>query len=93
MTLAQFPFFKLVENNHQAEIALSAMSCFGNEHERKVLKPQAIKVQREFLHSNGEVCLANKVNRILADYLATYGDLSDNLLLFISKSIPFAKMA
>lgn len=93
MTLAQFPFFQLVENNHQAEIALSAMSCFGSEHERKVLKPQAIKVQREFLHSNGEVCLADKVNRILADYLSTYGDLSDNLLLFISKSIPFAKMA
>jgi len=93
MSLAQFPFFQLVENNHQAEIALSAMTCFGTEHERKVLKPQAVKAQREFLHSNGEVCLANKVNRILADYLATYGDLSDNLLLFISKSIPFAKMA
>ena len=35
---AQFPFFQLVENNRQAEIALSAMTCFGSEHERKILK-------------------------------------------------------
>ena len=88
-----FPFFKLVENNHQAEIALSALTCFGSEHERKVLKPQAVKIQREFLHSKEEVCLATKVNSILADYLAKHGDLSDSLLLFISKSIPFSKMA
>lgn len=89
----KYPFFKIVENDRQAEIALSVLSCFGTEQERKVLKPQAQKIQREIFHCIKDVCLTTKVNRILADYLTQYGDFSDNLLLLISKSISFSKMA
>lgn len=90
---AQYSFFKLVENEHAAVITLAAISCFGTEHEKKVLKPQANQLLRAHLSDRNCICLTTQVNKIIANYLARHGDMSDKLMLFISKGLPLAVAA
>ncbi len=81
------PFFELIKNSEQAELTLCTLSCFGNTQERKVLKPLAQYIQRKHIQENQQTCLPSQVNRLLAIYLSEYGELSDELLIFISKGL------
>ncbi len=80
--LEKYPFFKLVSNRQQAEIALSAMVCFGNEQERNSFAPEVERIQQEF-----EDCLVSATNDLMVNYLDKNGEISDSLLIFLSKGI------
>lgn len=82
-----YPFFSLVRNQCQAEAALAALTCFGSDAEKQHFKPEALKLKREYLQSNKGICLAERVNSLISEYVATFGDLSDQLTIFVSKSI------
>ena len=83
----QLPFFNLVDTDEEASVVISTIMSFGNQRERKILKPQAQRLLRAYLTSRHECCLATQTNKLLADYLRQHGDLSDQLLIFISKVI------
>ncbi len=85
--LEKYPFFTLVKTRQQAEIALSAMVCFGNEKERKLFSPEVARIQQEFEDSAGHSDLVNEANNLLLNYLEDNGEFSDSLLIFLSKSI------
>ncbi|NVK38984.1 MAG: hypothetical protein HWE18_13745 [Gammaproteobacteria bacterium] len=83
----KYPFFNLVTDQCQAEAALAALTCFGNDIEKLHLKPQATQLKKDFLHSNKGFCLAKGVNTLISNYVESFGELSDQLTIFISKSI------
>lgn len=85
--LEKYPFFKLVSNRQQAEIALSAMVCFGNEQERNSFAPEVERIQQEFEDSSGHSCLVSATNDLMVNYLDKNGEISDSLLIFLSKGI------
>ncbi len=85
--LAKYPFFKLVSNRQQAEIALSAMVCFGNQQERNSFAPEVERIQQEFEDSAGHSCLVSATNDLIVNYLDKNGEISDSLLIFLSKGI------
>ncbi|MGR6872866.1 hypothetical protein ACU6U9_11285 [Pseudomonas sp. HK3] len=82
-----YPFFTLVKNQCQAEAVLAAIECFAEKAESFHLKPRAIKLKRDYLYADGGICLANKVNTLLAHYIESFGELSDQLVIFISKGL------
>ncbi|MGB3667871.1 MAG: hypothetical protein WA963_12985 [Bermanella sp.] len=81
------PFFNLVTDQCQAEAALSALVCFGNLNEKNYFKPKVKQLKHEWLKTHMSFCLAKKVNTLVANYIREYGDLSELLTIFISKSI------
>lgn len=81
------PDFSLVFNQSQAEAALAALVCFGNQQEKDHFKTEALKLKRESLHQGGNICLVEKVNELIANYIQQCGELSDQLIIFISKSL------
>ena len=83
--LNRFPFFELVGNHEEAEMALSVLTCFGNEKERRLLKPLAMMARHQFIQAIDDETLALKVNRILAEYLHKHGDFSEQLTIFLGK--------
>lgn len=85
--LEKYPFFKLVNTRQQAEIALSAMVCFGNEKERNLFSPEVARIQQEFEDSAGHSNLVSEANNLLVNYLDNNGEISDSLLIFLSKGI------
>jgi len=85
--LEKYPFFKLVNTRQQAELALSGMLCFGNEKERKLFSPEVMRIQQAFEDSAGHSNLVNEANNLLVNYLDNNGEISDSLLIFLSKSI------
>jgi hypothetical protein len=80
------PFFSLVNNQCQAEAALAALMCCGSQEERRHFEPEVLKLKREWLHAEQEFCLAEKINGLIANYVENVGELSDQLIIFISKS-------
>lgn len=87
------PFFNLVSDLYQAEVVLSVLTCFGNENERKVLKPRAFQVRRDYFDAKDNESLDSKVNQLLRDYLIQYGEFSDQLTIFLSKSVKYTQTA
>jgi len=85
--LEKYPFFNLVNTRQQAEIALSAMVCFGNKKERDLFSPEVERIQQEFEDSAGHSNLVDEANNLLVSYLDKNGEISDSLLIFLSKSI------
>lgn len=89
----KYPFFNLIESEEQAELALAALTLFGSEREKKVLKPEALAMQQDFMNSNGSISLAKAINNLLTAYLQHYGEFSDELTIFLSKSLIEQKLA
>lgn len=89
----KYPFFNLIESEEQAELALSALTYFGSQREKKILKPEAMALQQDFMRSDGNVRLAEAVNNLLAGYLEYYGEFSDELTIFLSKSLIEQKLS
>ena len=87
--LDKYPFFKLATTRQQAELILSAMVCFGNEKERKLFSPEVERIQREFEASAGHSNLVDETNNLLVNYIDKNGEISDSLLIFLSKSIEY----
>lgn len=90
---AAYPFFNLLESESQAELALSVLTEYGNERERALLMPEARALQNDFMRSDGQVSLCDAVNNLLANYLSLQGDFSDELTIFLSKSLIEQKLA
>ena len=86
---SNYPFFTLVKNQCEAESALAAIECFGNDAEKQHLKPKAHALKVEFLHAKKEMCFAQKVNVLLAEYIASAGELSDQLVIALGKSLQY----
>ena len=82
-----FPFFTLVNDQSQAEAALAAIECFAERTERLYFKPKVSQIKRDFFNADKEICLAHRVNTLIADYIENIGELSDQLMIFISKSL------
>ena len=91
--ITKYPFFNLIQDDTQAELALSALTFFGSAREKRVLKPEAEALQQDFMRSDGGVSLADAVNNLLAGYLEYYGEFSDDLTIFLSKSLIEQKLA
>lgn len=89
--LQKYPFFHLITNHFEAEAALSVLTCFGNKQERQILKPKAKQVRRDYFVGVDDECLTKKVNRVLAEYLCEHGDFSDQLMVFLGKSVKMAQ--
>ncbi len=85
--LTKYPFFRLISNAEQAELALSVLTVYGSPRERMFLKPEALRIQQDFMRSEGQACIVTAINRLLAAYLDTYGEFSDQLTIFLSKSL------
>ncbi|WP_283786932.1 hypothetical protein QNI23_010230 [Bermanella sp. WJH001] len=84
-----YPFFTLVNNQCEAESALAAIECFGNHSEKRHLKPKAHALKVEFLCKKEGLCFAQKVNTLLAEYIANVGELSDQLTIALGKSLHY----
>ena len=89
----KYPFFTLITDNDQAELALSVLTAFGSEKEKKILLPEAQKMQLDFMNSEGRSCLVTAINNLLSAYLEMYGEFSDDLTIFLSKSLIEQKLA
>jgi hypothetical protein len=89
----KYPFFNLIGDNQQAEIALSVLTAFGSEKEKRILLPEAQKMQMDFMKSEGRSCLVTGINNLLTAYLEMYGEFSDDLTIFLSKSLIEQKLA
>lgn len=85
--LTKYPFFRLISNTEQAELALSVLTVHGSSKEKMLLKPEALRIQQDFMRSDGEGCIITAINALLAAYLETYGEFSDQLTIFLSKSL------
>ena len=85
--LEKYPFFNLVSTRQQAEITLSGMVCFGNKVERNSFAPEVERIQQEFEDSAGHSCLVSATNELMVNYLDKNGEISDSLLIFLSKGI------
>ncbi len=92
-TLTKYPFFNLLKNNEQAEIALSVLTHYGSAKEIKSMMPEAKTIQRDFMNSDGNICLVTAINNLLAGYLELHGEFSDDLTIFLSKSLVEQKLA
>jgi len=75
----------LVSNLYQAEMVLSVLTSFGNEQERKVLKPKALQARRDYFTARDDEPLHKKVNRLLNEYLSQHGEFSEQLNQFLMK--------
>jgi hypothetical protein len=84
-----YPFFTLVKNQCEAESALAAIECFGSHVEKLHLKPKAQALKVEFLRDKKEMCFAQKVNVLLAEYIESAGELSDQLIIALGKSLQY----
>jgi hypothetical protein len=84
-----YPFFTLVSNQCEAESALAAIECFGNYVEKQHLRPKAQALKVEFLRGKKEMCFAQKVNVLLAEYIESVGELSDQLVIALGKSLQY----
>lgn len=91
--LTKYPFFTLINNNDQAELALSVLTAFGSDKEKQILLPEANKMQMDFMNSEGKTCLVTAINNLLSAYLEMYGEFSDDLTIFLSKSLVEQKLA
>ena len=89
----KYPFFNLIESEEQAELALSALTYFGSAKEKKSLKPEAQALQQAFMRSEGDESLAQAGNNLWAGYLSYYGEFSDELTIFLSKSLIEQKLS
>jgi len=89
----KYPFFNLIETEEQAELAISALTHFGSAREKKVLRPEALSLQQDFMRSDGSVKLAEAVNNLLAGYLEYYGEFSDEMTIFLSKTLIEQKLS
>lgn len=92
-TPVQYPFFNLIQTEEQAELALSVLTEFGNPREQALLRPEAEGLQQDFMRSDGKISLSTAVNKLLAKYLEAYGEFSDELMIFLSKSLVEQKLA
>ena len=92
-TLTKYPFFNLLHNNEQAEIALSVLTQYGSEKEKQKMMPEAKIIQRDFMNSDGSICLVSAIKNLLSAYLELYGEFSDEITIFLSKSLVEQKMA
>jgi len=91
--LTKYPFFRLITSADQAELALSVLTVFGSTRERELLKPEALRIQQDFMRSDGKTCIITAINNLLAAYLETHGEFSDQLTIFLSKSLVQQKLA
>lgn len=92
-TPVQYPFFNLIRTEGEAELALSVLTEYGNPREQELLKPEAESLQQDFMRSDGQISLATAVNKLLTMYLDAYGEFSDELMIFLSKSLVEQKLA
>jgi len=92
-SLTKYPFFRLISNNDQAELALSVLTVFGSPKEQMFLKPEAEKIQHDFMRSDGRTSIVDAINNLLGAYLETHGEFSDQLTIFLSKSLVQQKLA
>lgn len=91
--LTKYPFFHLISNTDQAELALSVLTVFGSPKEREFLKPEALRIQQDFMRSDGKTCIISAINNLLGAYLETHGEFSDQLTIFLSKSLVQQRLA
>ena len=91
--LTKYPFFSLLRNNEQAEIALSVLTRYGSQKEIKEMVPEAKIIQRDFMKSDGNICLVTAITNLLVGYLELYGEFSDEITIFLSKSLIEQKLA
>ncbi len=49
--------------------------------------PEAKLIQRDFMKSDGNICLVTAITNLLAAYLELYGEFSDEITIFLSKSL------
>ncbi|GAA6133692.1 hypothetical protein NBRC116188_04810 [Oceaniserpentilla sp. 4NH20-0058] len=91
--LTKYPFFQLISNSDQAELALSVLTVFGSPREQAFLKPEAQQIQHDFMSSDGGACIVSAINNLLSAYLETHGEFSDQLTIFLSKSLVQQKLA
>ncbi len=91
--LTKYPFFNLLHNNEQAEIALSVLTRYGSKKEIEKMMPEARTIQRDFMKSDGNICLVTAINNLLAGYLELHGEFSDDITIFLSKSLVEQKLA
>lgn len=78
-----FSFFNLVRSAEEAETVVETIACYGTDRERQHLLPQVIYVRETQKHTEG----VQSLNRILARYIARYGDFSDRLLIQMGKDL------
>ena len=91
--LKSHPFFNLVSDVYQAELVLSVLTCFGDVKERRILKPQAFQIRRDYFGAKNNEALHTKVNRLLSSYLMHHGEFSDQLTIFLSRSVKYTESA
>lgn len=89
----KYPFFNLIQSEDQAELALSVLMEYGSERERRVLRPEAQGLQQDFMRCEGTNTIVDAVNNLLAAYLEMNGEFSDELTIFLSKSLIEQKLA
>lgn len=89
----KYPFFNLIMNEEQAELALSVLLEYGSERERRLLRPEAERLQQDFMRCEGANTIVEAVNNLLAAYLEMNGEFSDELTIFLSKSLIEQKLA
>lgn len=85
--LKQFPFFQLVENEHEAMVAIETIACYATIEEREHLLPQIIRLKHEVRTHHHNLALDVGINNLLAGYLALYGELSDRLIIMLSEDL------
>jgi len=83
----KYPFFNLIENTEQAELALSVLLEYGSARERKYLRPEAQTLQQDFMRGGQQDSIKAAVNNLLAAYLEVHGEFSDEMTIFLSKSL------
>lgn len=91
--LTKYPFYSLINSQNQAELALSVLTTYGSAKEKAILVPEVYKIQRDFMRSDGKSCLISAINNLLAAYLDMYGEFSDDLTIFLSKSLIQQRLA
>jgi len=85
-TVTNYPLFHLSEKHYQAEVALSVLICFGNQTEKKTLKPQAAELRKAYVEGNPELNLFDSVAEILQKYISEYGALSELLESYLKRT-------
>jgi len=91
--LTKYPFFSMLRDNEQAEIALSVLTHYGSEKEIQEMVPEAKIIQRDFMKSDGNICLVSAITNLLAGYLELHGEFCDEITIFLSKSLIEQKLA
>ncbi len=83
----KYPFFGLIQTTQQAELALSVLSHFGSEKEKELMRPEIEQIQQDFMHAEKQTSLVLAINNLLHAYLDLYGDFSDHITIFLSKTL------